>query len=299
MNKRKRKVEDYHFLKKPAIHLFGKLVDKYSNYFQPLRESLIMADTKMLFRTYLSIVLFLTFLVFIVVFILTLAFSIYFKLNLILTITGLIIVPSFFSALIFFLYYTYPTSVTEKRKNDIEANLPFAINHMAAIAESGVPPRVIFKVISQFKEYGEVSRESRKIVRNIEVFGLDETRAIKDVASKTPSTNFKDLLYGILTAIQTGGSLKKFLREESERIMFEYKLRRSKYLQQLSIYADFYTALLVAAPFIFVIILPLLSVLGGKIFGLSAQELVDLGIYGLIAMNVGFLVFLQLTQPRM
>ncbi len=298
MNKKK-KVEDYHFLKKPAIHLFGKLVDKYSNYFQPLRESLIMADTKMLFRTYLSIVFFLTLLVFIIVFILTLAFSLYFKLNIILTVSGLIIVPSFFSALTFFLYYTYPTSMMEKRKSDIEANLPFAINHMAAIAESGVPPRVIFKVISQFKEYGEVSRESRKIARNIEVFGLDEIRAIKDVASRTPSAQFKDLLYGILTAIQTGGSLKNFLKEESERIMFEYKLKRNKYLQQLSIYADFYTALLVAAPFIFVIILPLLGMLGGKIFGFTAQELVDFGVYGLIALNLGFLVFLQLTQPKM
>jgi len=296
---RKIKKEDYHFLKKPAIRLFGNIADRYSDYFKSLKISLITADTKILFRTYLSIIFFLTAFIFILTFFITLVFSLYFKLNILWTIAGLIIVPSFFSSLTFLLYYSYPASLTEKRKADIEANLPFALNHMAAVAESGVPPRIMFKVLSQFKDYGEISREARKIARYIDIFGLDEITAIKDVASKTPSPSFKDFLHGVLTTIQTGGSLKSYLREESDKVMFDYRIKRNKYIQQLSVYADFYTALLIAAPFIFIVILPILGILGGTLFGMTAEELIRYGIYSLVILNLIFLAFIHLTQPKM
>lgn len=296
--KKIRKVEDYHFLKKPAIKLFGKTIDKYSNYFKPARIALRKADTKMLFRTYMSIVFFLTTFVFFLTFFTTLVFCLYFKLNIFFTISGLLIIPSLFSLLAFLLYYTYPLSLAEKRKNDIESNLPFALNHMAVIAGSGVPPRVMFKVLSRFKEYGEISKESKKIIRNIEVFGLDEMTAIKEVASKTPSQPFRDFLQGILLTIQTGGSLKKFLKVESEKAMFDYRIKRNKYVQQLSIYADFYTALLIAAPLIFIVLLPILGILQGTLFGYTIEEIINLGMIALAAINIGFLVFIHITQPK-
>jgi flagellar protein FlaJ len=294
-----KKAEDYHFLKMPAVKLFGKLVDKHAGFFRTLKVSLNEADTKILFRTYLSIIFFLTAFVFIITFLIILVFSLYLGLDIILMLAGLIIVPSFSASLTFLAYCTYPISLAYRRKSDIESNLPFAINHMSAIANSGVPPRVIFKVLSRFKEYGEISREVSKITRNIEIFGMDELTSIKEVASKSPSRPFKDLLQGILTTIQTGGSLKSFLKEESSKAMFDYKIKRNKYIQQLSVYADFYTALLIAAPLVFVIILPILSIMQGSLFGFSMEDLIRIGMVLLAALNVIFLVFLQLTQPKM
>jgi flagellar protein FlaJ len=296
---KKEEIKDYHFLKMLAIKIFGKLVDKYSDYFKILKISLYEADAKILFRTYLSIVFFLTTFVFIISFLTTLAFSIYLGLNILWLILGLIILPSLFSSITFLLYYLYPLTLSKKRKSDIETNLPFALNHMAAIAGSGVPPRVMFKVISIFKEYGEVSKEANKITRNVEVFGMDEITSIKEVASKSPSPFFKDFLQGILTTIQTGGSLNIFLKEEAEKAMFDYRIKRNKYVQQLTIYADFYTALLIAAPLIFVIMLPVLGVMQGELFGLTIEELINLGLISLIMLNIGFLIFLHLTQPKM
>jgi len=296
---KKEKAKDYHFLKVPAIKLFGKLADKYSDYFKILKISLYKADAKILFRTYLSIVFFLTTFVFILSFLITLAFSIYLSLNILQTIFGLIIIPILFSITTFLLYYLYPISLAQRRKKDIESNLPFALNHMAAIAGSGVPPRVMFKVISRFKEYGEISKEANKITRNVEIFGMDEMTSIKEVASKSPSPPFKDFLQGILTTIQTGGNLNSFLKEEAEKAMFDYRIRRNKYVQQLTIYADFYTALLIAAPLIFVIMLPTLSIMQGTMFGFGIKELINLGLILLVILNIGFLIFLQLTQPRM
>ena len=293
------KEEYYHFLKSPAIKIFGRLADKYADYFKTIKESLYKADAKILFRTYLSIVFFLTSFVFILSFLVTLAFSIYLGLDILETILGLIILPTLFSLIIFFMYYLYPITSAQKRKNDIESNLPFALNHMAAIAGSGVPPRVMFKVISRFKEYGEISKEANKITRNVEVFGMDEMTSIKEVASKSPSSSFKDFLQGILTTIQIGGSLNSFLKEESEKAMFDYRIRRNKYVQQLEIYADIYTAVLIAAPLIFIIMLPVLSIMQGNLFGLDITELINVGLISLAALNLIFLMFLQVTQPKM
>jgi archaellum biogenesis protein FlaJ (TadC family) len=106
-------------------------------------------------------------------------------------------------------------------------------------------------------------------------------------------------LQGILSTIQTGGNLRTYLTEESGKAMFEYTIRREKYNQLLSTYADLYTALLVAAPMIFIVVISTLSVIGGNIFGLSLELTMILGLGILALLNMMFLVFIQITQPKM
>lgn len=296
---KEKKVEDYHFLKSPSIKMFGKLADKYSNRFKIIKMSLYEANSKILFRTYLAIMFFLTVVVFILSFLITLALSLYLQLGILQAVLAVTVLPAMFTIIAFYLYYLYPISSAQRRKNDMESNFPFALNHMSAIAASGVPPRVIFKVISKFNEYGEISKEANRITRNVEIFGMDEMTSIKEVASKSPSPIFKDFLQGILTTIQTGGNLNSFLKEEAEKSMFDYRIRRNKYLQQLEIYADIYTAVLIAAPLIFVIMLPVLGLMQGSLFGFGIKELINLGLILLAALNLVFLMFLQLTQPKM
>jgi flagellar protein FlaJ len=189
--------------------------------------------------------------------------------------------------------------MTQSRKRDIEANLPFALTHMAAISESGAPPLTIFKILSKFNEYGELSKEAREITRNVEVFGLDEISAIKQNADKSPSPELKDVLEGMVSTIQSGGSLKSYLIEESGKAMFEYTVKREKYNEVLATYADIYTALLVAAPMIFIVVLAALNMMGGTMFGFTVQELMILGTLSIVVLNVIFLSFLCLTQPKM
>ena len=286
-------------LKRIAIKLFGRVADRYSNHFINVRESLITSDTKILFRTYLSLMFFISSVTFLLTFLFTLAFVTLVGMNLLFSVIGLIVMPLFFSSVVFFLIYIYPVSITESRKNDIEANLPFAMTHMSAVAESGAPPLTIFKILAQFKEYGEVSREADKITRNVEVFGLDQLSALRDRAMKSPSPSFRVILQGILSTIQTGGNLRTYLAEESSKAMFEYTMRREKYNQLLSTYADLYTALLVAAPMIFIVVISTLSVIGGNVFGMSLEFTMILGIGLLALLNMMFLVFIQMTQPKM
>jgi flagellar protein FlaJ len=141
--------------------------------------------------------------------------------------------------------------------------------------------------------------ESARIVRNIDVFGMGVTNAIKNVADRTPSDNFKQFLYGIISTIETGGNLKQFFETTGQDALFDYRLKREKYLQTLSTYADFYTAVLIAAPLFFISILAVMALIGGQVLGLSIPVAMRLGIFVLIPLlNIMFLVFINYTQPR-
>lgn len=286
-------------LKKTAIRLFGKTADKYCVEFMGIKEALIASDTKILFRTYVSLMFFLSSLIFIITFAFTLLFLALMGTDIVMSVFGLLIIPSFLASVTFLSTYIYPIIVADNRKKDIEANLPFAMTHMAAVAESGAPPLTIFKILSQFKEYGEISKEAAKITRNVNVFGMDELSAMRDRALKCPSPSFRDVLQGMISTIQTGGNIRAYLKEESGKAMFDYAMRREKYNQVLSTYADLYTALLIAAPMMFIVVISTLSVIGGGFMGMTLEMTMLIGLGSLVILNMAFLTFIQMTQPRM
>jgi len=197
-----------------------------------------------------------------------------------------------------FMYY-YPYQRAFSRKRDLDMNLPFAVNHMSAIATSGVPPKIIFKLLAGFKEYGEISNEASKIIRNVEVFGQDITTSIQNVADYVPSKDFRELLYGILSTIKTGGNLENYLQVKAKEALFMYRIRREEHLQALSTYADFYTAVMIAAPLFLVSILAIMNVVGGTIEGMTIDDIMNIGIYLVIpATNMAFILFIHFTQPQ-
>ena len=102
----------------------------------------------------------------------------------------------------------------------------------------------------------------------------------------------------MVSIIETGGNLQKFLESESKEALFEYKLKRESYTQTLSMYADIYTAVLIAAPLFFVSVLSIMALVGGQVLGVDVPVALRLGIYGIIPiMNLAFLAFIHYTQP--
>ncbi|HIQ50268.1 MAG TPA: hypothetical protein EYH56_03690 [Nanoarchaeota archaeon] len=287
-------------MKKIILLLFGPLAEKLQNQFSFLKYYLSLADMKILLRTYLAIACAITFVVFFSSFVFMYLFFTFLEYSFIVKIVFSIAIALLFAIIAFVAMISYPISKAQSRKRNIETNLPFAIIHMSAIASSGVPPSTMFRLLTDFDEYGEIAREAKKIVQNIDVFGLDITTAIREVAKKTPSKNFKDFLEGVATTIDTGGDLHAFLLKESEKAMFEYKIRREKFLQTLSTYADIYTAVLIAAPLFLVAILSVMSMIEGRLWGLEIKDIMWLGIFvGIPALNTLFLAFIHFTQPEL
>lgn len=283
--------------KKISVIIFGRLVDKYSKNFEPLKKKMRESGLKMLSRTYVSVIFLATVLSYVaslpVIFFITLVIYP----GILVYLTPLISLGV--AGAVFALLYYYPYQKAFSRKRNLDFNLPFAINHMSAIATSGVPPKILFKLLSEFGEYGEISREAAKIIRNVEGFGQDITTAIQNVAANTPSTDFRELLYGILSTIKTGGNLKNYLQIKAREALFIYRIRREEHLQALSTYADFYTAVMIAAPLFLISILAIMNVVGGTIEGMTIGDIMSLGIYLVIpATNIAFIMFIHFTQPE-
>lgn len=286
---------------KASVRFLGTLGTKhFSNHFATLREEITKSNLTILYELYIGRMLFFSIVSFLASLVgITVVFTSLIGVPFVFAFISGLIGAATTSVIVLFLSYSYPFHQLTTKKASIESNMPFAMNHMSAIASSGVPPFVVFKLLMEVKEYGEISHEFKRIVRNSELFGMDIISSIKNVADRTPSPPFRQFLYGIVSTINSGGDLKIFLEDSGKEALFDYRLKREKYLQTLSTYADFYTAVLIAAPLFFVSILSIMSLIGGQVLGLSIPTAMRLGIYVLIpAMNTAFLLFIHYTQPR-
>lgn len=283
---------------KNIVKFFARIgIRFFPHRFQRLKREILQSSLAIVFETYLGRMLFIAFLSFLIVFLslfLTMMFTAPFWFSFI-TAFVLAVISSVATLLIF---YLYPINLLTSRKNSIDANLPFAMNHMGAIAASGVPPHVMFKLLTDVHEYGEIANEAKAIVRNVEAFGMDITSAIRQVASRTPSAEFRQFLNGVSSTIATGGDLRRYIENAAKEALADYKLKRERYLSTLSTYADFYTAVLIAAPLFFISILSVMAIIGGQLFGMSIPVAMNLGIYILLPiLNIAFIAFIHFTQP--
>lgn len=275
------------------------LIKKYPELFEKLYTGLRLANIGTLSNTYVNIIIFVTIVAFFV------SFGLFFLFFLFTTYSfGEWIVKTFAMSLLIalvslaFTYY-YPFMKINQRIKNIDANLPFAINHMSAIASSGLPPDMMLRLVSQTREYGEISVELTKIVDYVDLFGYDVITAIDTVATNTPNQSLKDVLEGMITAVESGGDLKNYFTEKTEEIMSSYKLEKEKNIKTISTYSDIYTGIMVSAPLFFVSVLALVSILGGTIAGVSVQIVISVGTYLVVPLlNIGFLMFLSMAQPE-
>jgi flagellar protein FlaJ len=279
-----------------ATALFGSMVDRYGSQFVFVKENLLTSNINVPFRTYVSWTIFVTLISFVISAIATPIILIVngFGIPLVVRVMMMVLIPVVIAAATFLYFFFYPAQVSGSRRKNMESNLPFALTHMGAVAESGVPPYVIFKLIGEFNEYGEIAKEMRKIVRNIDTFGLDPLSAVKEVAKKTPSQEFKQILMGFVTTTESGGDLRSFLKSTSEQALFNWRIKRQRFLEQLSMYAEFYTGVLIAAPLFLISLFAVMALIQPNLGGLNILTLSQMSIYGLIPLtNIVFLIFLK------
>jgi flagellar protein FlaJ len=287
-------------LKALATRLFGPLVDRTAGIFFVTKESLPKADIKITFRTYMSIAFFLAAVAFVSSFAMLFFVTSVISIPALLKVALFAFVPLLNAVVSVFVIAFYPFQKVSSRRKSIEMNLPFVLTHMGAIAESGVPPYVIFRLIAEFEEYGEVATEMKKVIRNIETFGLNPLAAVREVAARTPSDELKQVLLGFVTTTESGGNVKLFLKSAGQQALFEWRIKRERFLQQLSAYAEFYTGLLIAAPLFIIALFAVMNMIQSTVGGYDIIFLTQLSIYVVVpVMNTAFLLFLQGTEVEM
>jgi flagellar protein FlaJ len=218
-------------------------------YFEDLRPQLSKANISASLPEYISMMLFTTGAVFVgSLFLLGTFLSLMMGASgFILALTLSIVLPM--GTLI--LLYIYPSILIKQRASKIRDTLPFATMYMSTLAGTGTSISELFKNMGEVEEYGEVSKEAAKISQDIETFGMDISEALQRAAERTPSDDFKDLMWGMNHALTSGGSLQAFLHERSETLMKDYQRRIESFSEQLSLLVEMYITVVIVGSIVF------------------------------------------------
>lgn len=197
----------------------------------------------------------------------------------------------------FFAMYVYPSLEKRSAEQKINQELPFVTIHLAAISGSMIEPSRIFEIIMSTGEYQHTGKEFTKLINEINVYGCDLVTALKNTASNNPSKKLAELLNGLATTINSGGSLPEFFDKRAQSLLFEHRLEREKYTKTAETFMDIYISVVIAAPMIFMLLLMMIKISG---LGLSlSTTMISLSmILGVAMVNVIFLTLLHLKQPK-
>ncbi|MEM0242900.1 MAG: type II secretion system F family protein [Candidatus Aenigmatarchaeota archaeon] len=272
--------------------LFSWLVERVKKlkFFLRIKRALTSTRSKTLYSIYLARMFFYTFLSFIIgIFIFFIPINIpkeFFILK--------SLIPFLIPITVFLTFYFGAIQGESDYRREIENNFISAVSHMMAISESNINPYLIFKIISNFEEYGALSKELKEVVIRVENYGIDFISAIKEVASTTCSPIFQKFLGNLASIIESGGDLKKYLKITYDYLMFDWRIKKESFLQRLGTISEIYIGLVVSLPLFLVSIMIVMAAIQESVGGISLTDLFKIFTYIILPfLNIFFLVFIK------
>ena len=182
-----------------------------------------------------------------------------------------------------------PYLEADARKREINVLLSDSVSFMYALSVGGLNQLEILQTMARADDtYGEVAKEFQSIVLETEYFDTDYRTAIRNQAMQTPSEELSQFLTDMLSIINSGGNMERFLEDQKEKHMRTSKQEQETVLETLELFGEMYMTLSLF-PLLLIIILVIMSMLG------EAQDMLLYGtVYGLIPLiGVGFLVLVS------
>lgn len=208
----------------------------------------------------------------------------------------LIIIFSTFSlgVVTYALFMVYPGFQASERKGKINRQLPYAVTFMYAMSKGSMNIIDVFKSLTKsVKTYGEVSMEVDSIVRDMEYFGHDLRTALSNACAITPSDRFQELMYNLLTVIDSGGSIPKYFQDKSESYLLKSQTDQKGFLETLGLLAESYVTAFVAGPLFIIIMGVMMAVMGS-----GTTTMIYAVIYGVLPVgSVMFVVMISIITP--
>ncbi len=200
-------------------------------------------------------------------------------------------------------FYLLSVLQISSRARKIDANLPLVANFMAVLANSGMPPERILRSLGNVGDEFGVGEEVRRAVGDVELMGLDLKGALRNAAARSSSGKFASLLNGVITTSHMGGDLDAYLREKANVYKKARRLSMKSFLENLNSVAEVYVSFMVALPLALIIMLSVMSFIGGGVSmfgGLDPYVLLMLITFLVTPAGVGILLLLvdSLTPPR-
>ena len=190
-----------------------------------------------------------------------------------------------------------PVAQAVMRARAIDAKLPYALNYLATLASAGATPQALFASLARQPIYGVVAKEAARLTRDIELLGADVVTAMGRAGERTASAKWQDLLQGAITALTSGGDLRSYFRDKSEQFLLDNRHDQKRFLEGLGVLAECFVTVVVAAPLFLIVILSVMTSLGG-----SVEQTVVVGytlVLGVLPLaQAGFILTIRTMTPE-
>jgi pilus assembly protein TadC len=164
--------------------------------------------------------------------------------------------------LMMFLYFIkFPDVKIMKIQREIDREIVYAGRFLVIELESGIPIYDAFNHVAN--NYPIIGKYFRNIVEDIDL-GTTVDDALNKAVERTPSKNFRRVLWQIINSMTTGADVATSLNSVIEQIVREQKIELNEYGRKLNPLAMFYMIVAVILPSIgitmFVILVSFLSI---------------------------------------
>ena len=114
------------------------------------------------------------------------------------------------------------------RSQALDNELPYLIGYITVLAGGGISPIITMKRITKAANiFPAAAREARRILLDVEVFGVDAITALDRAARYTPNKMFAEFIGGYVAVLKTGGDALSYL-EAKLKESFGYRESRVK-----------------------------------------------------------------------
>ncbi len=195
----------------------------------------------------------------------------------------------------------FPLSKASDRSSNLEREMPFAAAYISVMASGGIAPYTSFKRLSEVELMPAMQIESREIIKDVEIFGIDPLTALDDAAKKAPLDVFKDLLSGYASTVIIGGDIGHFLERKAEDIFKARALRVKAAAERLGMLCETFIIVMVMMSLCFYILFAVQQIQGGTSTGTNLSTYSGILMYTYLFTPILSGVFIYLAhsmQPK-
>ena len=126
----------------------------------------------------------------------------------------------------FIIIISLPRISAGSRSQALENESPYLIGYITVLAGGGISPFTTLKRISKADSlFPAAAKEARRILMDIEIFGLDALSALERASRNTPNKTWSDFIGGYVAVLKTGGDAVSYLESKLKEI-FAYSESR-------------------------------------------------------------------------
>jgi len=243
-------------LTKVASYFMSGLVSKFENRFKSYSQVLNYAEINEDVNTYLSNILFISLLLFILLEFTMILVMV--KLNIMFSIFSFfitIMISFTMGGMVFLLLYRYPHFILDSKKKEIDFELENTIRHLSVLDDEVLTVKDILILLSSFENNKLLTKDAKRIIAmsNLNMNLKDTLRqVVKETVSELEKSFFRKLIDVLDNKDNISRVVKEFLEdlEESRKEATEEKIARINLLFEVNIFLFFFVIVLLTSLFL-------------------------------------------------